>query len=74
LNQNLKGLENDFKFHPHVTLARVIHVKDKDSLMINLNNLKFETLTINVDCFHLIKSESTSNGPVYDILETFNLT
>ena len=67
------NFKKDFEFHPHITLARIKFVKDKLSLIKNLQGIKIGQKTINVNDFRLVKSTLTPEGPVYEDLETFSL-
>lgn len=58
--------EKDFK--PHLTLARVKFVKDKDKFIENLKRIKIEEKEFNVSNIKLIKSTLTPDGPVYEDL------
>ena len=65
------NFKKDFNFHPHITLARVKFVKDKLSLIKNLQSIEVEPKTIPVDDFRLVKSTLTLKGPVYKDVEIF---
>jgi 2'-5' RNA ligase len=67
----LPGFKKDFKFHPHVTLARVKQVTDKEKFIEALKNFKVEEKSIEVKNFKLIKSTLTPKGPIYEDLETY---
>lgn len=57
--------EKDFRFKPHITIARVKHFKFKiDSL--NVASLKFV-----VNSFKLYKSTLTSEGPLYEVVKEY---
>jgi len=57
---------------PHLTLSRVKNVKDKKAL------LEFEKIEINekifVDKICLMKSTLTPKGPVYEVIDSFELS
>jgi len=63
--------KKDFKFHSHITLARVKTVDNKEQLMKNLKDLKIEDKTIEVKDFRLVKSTLTQKGPVYEDVALF---
>ena len=62
--------EKDFK--AHITLARVKCPEDKKSFVEQVKKIKVENKKLELEDFRLIKSELTSNGPVYEDLELFN--
>jgi 2'-5' RNA ligase len=67
----LEGMfEPDKRFHPHVTLARVKNVKDKEGFKQNIASIEVEK-KFKVDGFKLIKSTLTPEGPVYEELAVF---
>lgn len=59
-------------FHPHITLARVKFVKDKNAIK-QLSNLKIEEKTTRIDSFKLIKSTLTGSSPFYEELASFQV-
>ena len=61
----------DTKFHPHLTLARVRLIKEKEPFLAKLKQIKTETKQLQINNFKLIKSTLTPEGPVYEILEMF---
>jgi 2'-5' RNA ligase len=63
---------NKENFHPHITLARVKFVKDKENFIKSLKAIKIEQKTIEVNDFRLIKSTLTPEGPIYEDLEIFS--
>ena len=65
------GFRNDFRFHPHITLARVKFLQDKKKFLEKVRRLKPETNEVRVDRFILFKSTLTPEGPVYDVVEEF---
>lgn len=65
------GFKKDFEFHPHITLARVKFVKDKEGFVKCLKEIKVEEKTIEVKDFRLVKSTLTSEGPVYEDLGVY---
>jgi len=61
------------KFHPHITLARVRFVKDKNNFIEKLNNIEIEKKGFGIKEFKVIKSTLTAQGPVYEDLDVFGL-
>lgn len=74
-----KGIDNSLKsifkeeknFKPHLTLARVKLVKNKENFIKNLENIKIEQKQFDVSSFKLIKSILTPNGPIYEDVAEF---
>ncbi len=66
------NFKKDFQFHPHITLARVKFIKDKEKFIKNLKEIKVEPKTIEIKQFKLIKSTLTPKGPVYEDVEVFS--
>jgi len=64
--------KKDFEFHPHITLARVKFVEDREKFTKNLKDLKPEEKTLEIKDFRLVKSTLTPKGPVYEDLEIFS--
>lgn len=67
----LLGFKKDTRFHPHVTLARVKFVEDKERFIKNLKEIKIKKETFQITEFKLIKSILTPEGPVYEDLAVF---
>lgn len=61
----------DKRFHPHITLARVKFVKEKEKLIRKLKDIKIEPKEFAVTQFKLIKSTLTKQGPIYEDLTVF---
>ncbi|MBL7053730.1 RNA 2',3'-cyclic phosphodiesterase [Patescibacteria group bacterium] len=53
------------RFHPHITLGRVKHVKDNNLLKKKIENINFKPSQFQVKSFKLIKSTLTLEGPIY---------
>jgi 2'-5' RNA ligase len=69
----LEGLfPKDSRFHPHITLARVMFVKDKAGFTKKIKDIKPEPKEFSINSFKLIKSTLTGEGPVYGDLEEFS--
>lgn len=67
------GFKKDFKFHPHITLARVKLVKDKQNFIDALKKLKIDKhKKIITKEFKLIKSTLSQERPIYEDLEVFS--
>jgi len=66
------GFKKDERFHPHVTLARVKFVEDKENFIKNLKEIKIKKETFQITELKLIKSTLTPEGPVYEDLASFS--
>lgn len=62
----------DEDFTPHVTLARVKRVTDRDALLASMR-MGFEPREHEVRSFKLIKSTLSRQGPIYETVEEFTL-
>jgi 2'-5' RNA ligase len=73
INQALETKE-ERKYIPHITLARIRVVKDKEALIkfINESN-SFSSKEFGVNNFILFKSTLTEKGPIYEIIKKFDL-
>jgi len=65
------NFKRDFDFHPHITLARIKFLKDKENFVKKLKEIKFDEKEFQVKEFKLIKSELTREGPFYEDIEVF---
>jgi len=65
------GFKKDTRFHPHVTLARVKFVEDKQKFIKGLKEINIEKKSFQITEFKLIKSTLTGEGPVYEDLAVF---
>jgi len=63
--------QKEGNFKPHITLARVKLVKNKEAFLRNLKSIKMLSQEFEVSEFKLIKSTLTPQGPVYEDIETF---
>jgi 2'-5' RNA ligase len=63
----------DKRFEPHVTLARIRYLKDKEDFLKSISSLRVEKKSFSISSFSLKKSTLTSQGPVYEDIEKFNL-
>jgi 2'-5' RNA ligase len=59
------------KFDPHLTMGRIKNIRDKDSFLKLVGNLKKIDEKFTADKIVLMKSELTSNGPKYKVLKEF---
>jgi RNA 2',3'-cyclic 3'-phosphodiesterase len=66
-------LQQNHRFMSHLTIARVKSVKDRKLFLEELKKIKVQSLEFAVDKFYLMKSELKPEGPVYTILENFEL-
>ena len=75
LNEKLKDIrKEDYDSHPHLTIARVGFVLDKNRLLEKLKEMeKVEIGEMEVKEIKLFRSELTGKGPVYTVVKNFNL-
>ncbi len=73
IDENLNGMFQKDDFVPHITLARIKFLPDRNKFLDNLKKIKTEEMKFEVDKFFLKKSILTGNGPVYDNLKEFEL-
>lgn len=59
------------KFHAHLTLARVKHVKNKTRFLEEMSKLKPEPLPFTINEFKLIESQLAPAGPLYNTLAEY---
>jgi 2'-5' RNA ligase len=71
VEEALPGYRKEHGFKPHVTLARVGFVKDRDRLLKSISGINKEAARFHIDGFFLFKSELTPYGPVYTKLKEF---
>jgi 2'-5' RNA ligase len=71
VDDSLTMFRKDKKFHPHLTLARVKFVKEKEKFIELIKSIKIEEKEFDVNEFKLIKSTLTKERPVYEVLEEF---
>jgi len=73
IDENLKDIfKKEINFKPHLTLARVKYIADKNKFMDDLKEIKVENKNIKVDSFKLVKSVLTTKGPIYEDLSIFS--
>ncbi len=75
LAENALGLKKDKGFQPHITLARIkfIEEKSKKEFAEALKQIAVEKKEIEIREFKLMKSTLTPEGPVYEVIESYNL-
>ncbi|MBS3073707.1 RNA 2',3'-cyclic phosphodiesterase [Candidatus Pacearchaeota archaeon] len=60
-------------FTPHVTLAKIKFIRNKEKLKEQLDNIEIKKLKFNVESFQLKKSKITPKGSIYETIEEFEL-
>jgi len=70
--ESVLDFPKDKRFHPHITLARVKFLKDKEGFVDIMGKTPVEPKEFKVKAFKLKKSELTEKGPVYSDLEVFD--
>ena len=65
------NIRKDFQFLPHLTLARVNFVKDKEDFIQKVKKITTKKTEVEINNFKLIKSTLTPEGPVYEDLDIF---
>jgi 2'-5' RNA ligase len=74
IDKNLNGLfEKEKRFMGHLTIARIKEIKDKKKFLNQLNKIKMTPMEFLVNDFNIKKSILTEKGPVYDIVENYEL-
>ena len=68
----LRNFPDDKKFHAHLTLARVKKIKDKEKFKEKLKNKFYHSFHVN--SFNLFKSKLTSEGPIHEVVESYELS
>jgi len=72
IEKALKGLfPKEKRFHPHITLARVKNVEDKNAFIEQIQSLPVEPLKFAVKEIALIESKLSPEGPKYTTLAVF---
>jgi 2'-5' RNA ligase len=67
------GFKKEKRFMSHLTAARVKYVKDRKEFVEYVRNLKMKDLRWEVRSFKLMKSELRPMGPIYTVVEEFEL-
>ncbi len=65
-------IKKDFRFHSHITLARVALMKDKIKFMDNLKKIQTERKVFDVEKFILYQSMLKQDGPEYIKIKEFS--
>lgn len=74
ISKKLPRYVSDFeKFIPHLTVARIKGVKNKEMFFNKVDSLQKIKDEFKVNSFCLIKSELTSEGPIYRKIKEFKL-
>ncbi len=63
--------KKDFEFYPHITLARVSFVKDKQDFKEIIQKINLEKKEFEVFSFNLYSSILTREGPIYNKIKDF---
>lgn len=66
-----KEFPKDKRFKPHLTLARVKFVSDKNAFFQQLRQIEVKSVKFTVNSFKLKKSTLTREGAVYEDLEVY---
>lgn len=61
------------RFSGHITIGRIKYIKDKDSLINSLKQIRIECFSQKVESVELMESELTPKGPVYHVLHKYLL-
>ena len=72
IDKALPGFKNDYSYKPHLTLARVNHLIDKDGFLQKLYTINVEPIKMKVDSFTLMNSTLGPEGPKYEVLARYN--
>ncbi|MBU0957338.1 MAG: RNA 2',3'-cyclic phosphodiesterase [Nanoarchaeota archaeon] len=74
IDNKLKDMfKKEERFMSHVTIARVNFVEDREKFLEALKKVKIKNINFVVNKFKLMKSELTSAGPEYKVVEEFSL-
>lgn len=71
VNKATSSYKQDHEFSPHLTLARMKFIADKQGFLKKMKDIKIKELEFSVDSFKLIKSELTPKGPIYETIEKY---
>jgi len=69
--KEIVAYEETRSFTPHITLARIKFIKDRDALDKVLRSVAVPSKKFRIDKFYLLRSVLTSRGPIYELLETY---
>jgi len=61
------------RFMSHLTIARIKHVKDTNDFRKYIDNIKVKKIHFLQNTFKLMKATLYPDGPVYDLIQEFNL-
>lgn len=74
VDKSSRNIRSDEEFVPHLTIARVKFIKDKEGLNKRLNQfLNLDFGSYRVRKFYLMESTLLPQGPVYKPIKEFNL-
>lgn len=65
------GFEKEYRFTPHITLARVKFIEDQQKFSEELKKISVEPLVFPVEHFYLFESALSPKGAVHTKLATF---
>ncbi len=72
IDNSLKCLfDKETGFQPHITLARIKFVKNKEQFIDFIKSLKIKPISFEVHEFKLVKSTLQKGGSLYETIETF---
>ncbi|MFH1770437.1 MAG: RNA 2',3'-cyclic phosphodiesterase [archaeon] len=72
ISASLPDLKDDFKYSPHLTIARINYLDAKNkNRLLKIKEKGIKKTTFKVSSFKLMKSTLTSKGSVYEVLKTF---
>ncbi len=61
------------EFIPHVTLAKVKYIRNREKFQKNLDSIKIKPINVKISSFQLKKSVLTKKGPIYETIKEFDL-
>ena len=61
----------DRRFHPHITIARVKAIEDRELFRKCLRSIRIKKKRFTVKSFSLIRSTLTNEGPQYEVLQEY---
>jgi 2'-5' RNA ligase len=61
------------RFMSHLTVARVKYVNDKSEFRKYVSNIGVKNISFKIKSFKLFKSDLKPSGPVYSLIEEYNL-
>ncbi len=65
------NFKRDYKFHPHITIARIKTIINQDRLLESIQRADIKKVTKKISSFRLVQSELTQKGPIYKDLAVF---